>query len=110
MLQLLMSYGTMMDSSLFLVRSWILDVKGVRDFAFTGSYSAIISERYDYIGTQVGVLIEFCLPRIFKKDLVSLFVCVIYFITIFIFVALINEVLFLFPDCFQVYVMMLIYF
>ena len=31
-----------------------------------GPYSAIISDSCDNIGTYVGVLIEFCFPRVFK--------------------------------------------
>ena len=52
--------------------------------------------------TYVGVLIEFFLSRVFKQDLVSLFLRVIYLISIFKFVAFIDKVSFLFPDCFPV--------
>ena len=41
----------------------------VHDSAFTGSCSAIISDSCDYVGTYVGVLIEFCLPHILSKTL-----------------------------------------
>ena len=100
-----MPYGPMMDRGLFLIRSLILDVKGVRDSSFTDPYNAIISVICDYVGTYVGVLIELCLPRVFKQDNVSLLIHVIYSITILTFVAFINKVLFSFPDHFPVYVM-----
>ena len=60
-----MFYGYMVDRSLFLIRSLILDVEVVRDSAFTSSYSAFISDSYDYVGTYVGVLIKFCFLLIF---------------------------------------------
>ena len=49
----------MMDRSLFLVRSLISDDEGVRNLAFMGPNSAIISDSYNYIGTYISVLIEF---------------------------------------------------
>ena len=60
-----MLYGPMMDHNFFLIRSLVSDVKGVRDSAFTGPYSAIISDSCDDVGTYVGVLIEFSLPHVF---------------------------------------------
>ena len=42
------------------------DVEGVRKSAFMGPNSAIISNEFDYVGTNEGVLIEFCFPRILK--------------------------------------------
>ena len=68
----------------------------MRNFAFTGPYSAIISDSCYYVGIYVGVLIEFYLPCIFKLDLVSLFVHVTYSITVFTFIAFIDNVLFSF--------------
>ena len=98
-----------MDRSLFLVRIKILDAKGVCDSAVTGPYSAIISHSCNYVGTYVDTLIDFFFPWIFQLDLVTLFVRVIYLITIYMFIVFINEVLFSFPDYFPVYVMTLIY-
>ena len=43
-----------------------LDVIGVYDLAFRGPNSVIISDSCDYVGTYVGILITFCLPRIFE--------------------------------------------
>ena len=56
----------MMDRSLFLDISLILDVEGFCDSAFKGPNSAIISDRFHYVGTEVGVLIGFCFPRVLQ--------------------------------------------
>ena len=61
-----MSYGLMMDHSLFRIRSYISDFECVCESTFMGRYSAIMSDSYDDVGTYVEVLIEFCLPRVFK--------------------------------------------
>ena len=47
-----------------------MHVEGVRDSYFMGPYSAIISDIFDYVGTFVGILIEFCFSRVFKQNLV----------------------------------------
>ena len=57
----------------------------------------------------MGILIEFCLPRVFKLDLVSLFIRVVCFVTVFIFVPFIDKVIFSFPYCFPIYIIKLIF-
>ena len=47
-----------MDHSLFLTQSWILDVGGAHNSAFTGPKSAIISDSCNHVGIQVGIWIE----------------------------------------------------
>ena len=76
-------------------------MKGVRDSIIMGPNNIIISHSCDYVGTYVSVLIKFCFPRVFKQELVSLFIRVIYNI---MFVAFIDKFLFLFPDYFPVYI------
>ena len=75
-----------------------MDIEGVRNSAFMGPNSAFISDICADIGTYIGILIELFLPRAFKYDLVSLFVRVVYSITIFTFVAFIDMVLLSSPD------------
>ena len=45
-----MSYGPMMDHSVFLIRNYIFDAEKVRDSDFLGPNSAIISDSCDYVG------------------------------------------------------------
>ena len=55
-----------MEDHLFLVQSNVANVEGVYEFTFVSSCSAIISNSSDYIGSQIGILVEFSFPCIFK--------------------------------------------
>ena len=56
-----------MDRSLFLVKSKILDVEGVRNSVFTGPHSTIISDSCDYVG--MAFWLNFVFHKFLSKTL-----------------------------------------
>ena len=55
-----------MEEHFFFVQNDVVNVKGVCNFTFAGSNSAIISDSCDYVGTQLFIAVEFSFPRILK--------------------------------------------
>ena len=67
-----MSYCPIMEEHLFLVHSYVANVKGSYDSTFTGPNSAIISDSCDSIGNQIHRLIEFSFHAFLSRTLSSL--------------------------------------
>ena len=59
-----MLYCPIMKGHLLLLQSNVENVEIDFDFALVVSNSATISDRCDYIGTQIYILIIFCFPCI----------------------------------------------
>ena len=55
-----------MEEQLLFLRKNVANVKGVSDFTFTGPNSAIITDSYDYVETQIYIMVQLYFPRIFK--------------------------------------------
>ena len=55
-----------MEEDLLFVQIEVANVQDIYRFTFTGPKSAIIFDKYDFIWTQIWLLIDLCLPRIFE--------------------------------------------
>ena len=82
--------------SKLLVKSNFANVEGVWDFIFIDPNIAVISESFDHVRTKICILIESSFPLIFKQDFAPFIVRVMFSITFFLLISLINPVLFAF--------------